>query len=85
MRIKCDNIVVVEVRNIWLLSAIYNIFIHMTDSIVRKHLKQITHILGWEHLQVSFHTFRRPGASRAIQLGVPIDAMKIRVQGPWNV
>ena len=53
-----------------------------TDSIVRKPLKRITRILGWEHKQVTFHTFSS-GASWAFQHGVPIDAIK--KQGTWSL
>ena len=54
----------------------------LTDSIVRKHLKQIIRILGWGHKQVTFHAFRRSGASCAFQHGVPIDQDKN--QGTWS-
>ena len=54
-------------------------WVPITDSIVRKHLKCVSHILCWEHLHIAFHTFRRSGT---FQLGVPIDAIK--QQGTWN-
>ena len=54
----------------------------LTYSMVRKHLKRITRMLGWEHMQITFHTFRRSGASWAFQHGVPIEAIKR--QGTWN-
>ena len=31
----------------------------LTDSIVRKHLKRVTCILSWQHLHMTFYTFRR--------------------------
>ena len=52
----------------------------LTDSIDRKHLKRISSILGWEHKQVTFHTFSRSGASWAFQHGILIEAIK-KVQG----
>ena len=54
----------------------------LTDSTVIKHLKFFTHTLGWEQLQVTFHTFRRSGASWAFQHGIPINAIKD--QGTWS-
>ena len=53
-------------------------WVPLTDSIVRKHLKRITRMLGWEHMQITFHTFRRSGVSWAFQHGVPIYAIKTR-------
>ena len=38
-------------------------------------------MLGWEHMQITFHTFRRSGASWAFQHGVPIDAIKNKAHG----
>ena len=57
-------------------------WVPLTDSIVRKHQKRITRMLGWEHMQITFHTFRSFGASWAFQRGVPIDTIK--KQGTWN-
>ena len=37
-------------------------WVPLTDSIVRKNLKRITRILSWEHMHITFHTFRRSGA-----------------------
>ena len=54
----------------------------LTDSIVRKHLTRIIRMLGWEHKHITFHTFRRSGASWAFQHGVPIEAIKN--QGTWK-
>ena len=54
----------------------------LTDTIVRKHLKRVTRKLGWEHMQITFHTFRKSGASWAFQRGVPIDTIK--KQGTWK-
>ena len=58
-------------------------WVPLTDSIVRKHLNHITHILNWEHTHITFHTFRRSGASWAFQHGVSIEAIK--QQGTWNL
>ena len=54
----------------------------LTDSIVRKHLTRIIRMLGWEHKHITFHTFRKSGASWAFQNGVPIEAIK--KQGTWK-
>ena len=51
-------------------------WVPLTDSIVRKLLKRITHMLSWEHMHITFHTFRRCVSSWAFQHGVPIDAIK---------
>ena len=48
----------------------------LTDSIVRKHLTHISRMLGWEHKHITFHTFRKSGASWAFQHGVPIEGIK---------
>ena len=50
-------------------------WVPLTDTIVKTHLKGITRMLGWEHMQITFHTFRRSGASWAFQYGVSIDAI----------
>ena len=42
----------------------------LTDSIVRKHLKRVLQILGWQHSKFSFNSFRRSGASWAFEFGV---------------
>ena len=65
---------------------LFNIFkqgsyIPLTDSMVRKHFKRITHMLQWQKFQFTFHSFRRSDASWAYQHGVPIDAIK--QQGTW--
>ena len=53
----------------------------LTDSIVRKHLKRIIRVLGWENQNFTFHTFRRSGASWAYNHDAPIRAIKY--QGTW--
>ena len=50
----------------------------LTDSAARKHLKQVSSILGL-HRSLTFHDFRRGGASWAFQHGVPIQ--HIQTQG----
>ena len=57
-------------------------YMPLTDSMVRKHFKRIINILQWQHLRLTFHSFRRSGASWAYQHGVPIDAIK--KQGTWS-
>ena len=54
-------------------------WVPLTDSIVRKHLTRIIRMLGWEHKHITFHTFRRSGASWAFQHGVPIEAIKSHI------
>ena len=54
----------------------------LTDSIVRKHLARIIRMLRWEQRHITFHTFRRSGASWAFQHGVPIESIK--TQGTWK-
>ena len=41
-------------------------WVPLTDSIVRKHLKCVSCILSWEHLHITFHTFRRSGAQHGV-------------------
>ena len=53
-------------------------WVPLTDSIVRKYIKHITCILNWEHMHITFHTFRKSGASWAF----PIDDIKQRAT--WN-
>ena len=60
-------------------------WISLTDRIVRNHFKHITRILGWEHRQVIFQTFRRSGASWAFQHRVPIEVIKIEAHGLLTV
>ena len=47
-------------------------YIPLTDSMVRKNFKRITHMLHWQNLKFTFHSFRRSGAPWAYQHGVPI-------------
>ena len=47
-------------------------WVPLTHSIVRNHLTHIIHMLGWEHKHITFHTFRRSGATWAFQHGVPL-------------
>ena len=56
-------------------------YVPLTDSMVRKHFKKITHLLHWQNFKFAFHSFRRSGASWPYQHGVPIDAIK--QQGTW--
>ena len=53
----------------------------LTDSVARKHLKQVSSILGL-HRSLTFHDFRRGGASWAFQHGVLIQ--HIQTQGTWT-
>ena len=57
-------------------------WVPLTDSIVRKHLTHIIRMLGWEHKHITFHTFRRSGASWAFKHGVPTESIK--TQGTWK-
>ena len=54
--------------------------IPLTDSAARKHLKQMSSLLGL-HRSLTFHDFRR-GASWAFQHGVSIQ--DIQAQGTWT-
>ena len=53
----------------------------LTDSVARKHLKDISHHLGLQK-SVTFHDFRRAGASWAFQNGVPLE--HIMKHGTWR-
>ena len=53
----------------------------LTDSIARKHLKQVSTALALAK-PLTFHDFRRAGASWAFQHGVPLQ--NIQAQGTWT-
>ena len=53
----------------------------LTDSMARKHLKQVSTALALVK-PLTFHDFRRAGASWAFQHGVPIQ--DIQAQGTWT-
>ena len=53
----------------------------LTNSTARKHLKDISRVLGLTS-SITFHDFRRAGASWAFQQGVPIE--HIRSHGTWK-
>ena len=58
--------------------------IPLTDSVARKHLKDISSHLGLSK-SLTFHDFRRAGASWAFQNGVPLeDIMKHGAQTPYG-
>ena len=52
----------------------------LTDSGARKHLKQVSQILGLRP-SLTFHSFRRTGATWAFQHGVPLE--HIKSHGTW--
>ena len=54
----------------------------LTDSVARKHLKDISHHLGLPKT-LTFHDFRRAGASWAFQNGVPLE--HIIKHGTWRL
>ena len=53
----------------------------LTDSVARKHLKDISHHLGLSKT-LTFHDFRRAGASWAFQNDVPLE--HIMKHGTWR-
>ena len=53
----------------------------LTDSVSRKHLKQVSIILNTPKI-LTFHDFRRAGATRAFRAGIPIH--DIQAQGTWS-
>ena len=52
----------------------------LTDSVARKHLKQVSQILGLDP-PLTFHSFRKAGATWAFQHGVPLE--HIKSHGTW--
>ena len=54
----------------------------LTDSMARKHLKKILHRLHLENANITFHTFRRSGASLAFNANVSIQ--DIKSHGTWD-
>ena len=53
----------------------------LTDSVARKHLKRVSSILNLPR-SLTFHDFRRGGATWAFLNGVPIQ--QIQAQGTWS-
>ena len=53
----------------------------LTDSVARKHLKDVCRLLQMQN-PVTFHDFRRGGASWAFQNGVPLE--QIMKHGTWR-
>ena len=53
----------------------------LTDSVARKHLKDVCRLLQIQN-QVTFRDFRRGGASWAFQNGVPLE--QIMKHGTWR-
>ena len=55
--------------------------IPLTDSVARKHLKDVSRCLGF-HKSFTFHDFRHGGATWAFRHGVPLQ--DIQAQGTWS-
>ena len=53
----------------------------LTDSVARKHLKDISRSLGL-HIPLIFHDFHRGGAAWSFQHGVPLE--HIMKHGTWK-
>ena len=53
----------------------------LTDSVARKHLKEVSQLLGF-HPHFKFHDFRRSGATWAFHQGVPLH--HIMHHGSWQ-
>ena len=58
-----------------------DVLVPLTDSMASKHLKQVSTALSLCKT-LTFHDFRRAGASWAFQHGVPIQ--DIQAQGTWT-
>ena len=56
-------------------------WVPLTDSVARKHLKDISKALGL-HKAFTFHDFRKAGASWAFDQGVPLE--NIMKHGTWK-
>ena len=56
-------------------------WVPLTDSVARKHLKQISQRLN-QSPSITFHDFRRSGTTWAFEHGVPLE--KIKAQGTWK-
>ena len=56
-------------------------WVPLTDSVARKHLKDICKALGLQKA-LTFHDFRRAGASWAFQQGLPLE--NIMKHGTWK-
>ena len=57
------------------------VFVPLTDSYARKHLKKVSQLLKLPN-PITFHDFRRGGATWAFRHGVPIQY--IQAQGTWS-
>ena len=58
-----------------------NGIVPLTDSVARKHLKDVSRCLGFQKT-FTFHDFRRGGATWAFRHGVPVQ--DIQAQGTWS-
>ena len=57
-------------------------WVPMTDSRIRTHLKNILTLLGKDSSYITFHTFRRSGATFAFNHNVPLQ--DIQRHGTWT-
>ena len=55
----------------------------LSDTRLRKHFKSILHKLGLSQSSITFHSFRRSGATMAFNSQVPIQ--DIQSHGTWTV
>ena len=58
------------------------LFFTVTERLVRQHLKIILKDLKLDHVQMSFYTFRRSGATLAYNLGINME--DIKRHGSWH-
>ena len=57
-------------------------FLHLTEALVRLHLKKVLLFIKLDPSRYTFHTFRRSGATLAYNLGIEIE--KIKRHGTWK-
>ena len=66
-----------------LFQTVYNHkYVPLTDSKVRKHFKDVLTYLNWHTCGITFHSFRRSGASLAFQGDASVDSTK--AHGTWS-
>ena len=60
----------------------YGNWVPLTDTRLRKFLSKIVNILGWQSKNLTFHSFRRSGATLAFNSNIPMQ--HIQSQGTWT-
>ena len=60
----------------------YGNWVPLTDTRLRKFLSKLSKMLGWQNKNITFHSFRRSGATQAFNSNIPMQ--HIQSQGTWT-